>query len=75
MIFYHISGLTKVHQTVGFPLIRWIHKDSIYVRFGGRRNTKTSSKCKITPVCLIMVSRSSRDNCPILHKPKLFSLL
>ena len=32
------------HQTVGSPLIRWIHNDSMYVRFGGMRNTKTWSK-------------------------------
>ena len=31
------------HQTVGFPLIRWIHKDSMYLIFGGMRNTKTWS--------------------------------
>ena len=29
------------HQTVGSPPIRWIHNDSMYVRFGGIRNTKT----------------------------------
>ena len=30
-------------QTEGFPLIKWIHSDFMYVRFGGMRNTKTSS--------------------------------
>ena len=29
------------HQTVGSPLIRWIYNDSMYVRFGEIRNTKT----------------------------------
>ena len=32
------------HQTVGSPFIRWIHNDSMYVRFGGMRNTKAWSK-------------------------------
>ena len=27
------------YQTVGSPLISWIHNDSMYVRFGGMRNT------------------------------------
>ena len=32
------------HQTVGFPPIRWLHNDFMYVRFGGIRNTKTWGK-------------------------------
>ena len=40
--------LTKVfHQTVRSPPIRWIYNDSIYVRSGGIRNTKTWGKSSI----------------------------
>ena len=35
-------------QTVGSRLIRWIYNDSMYVRFGGTRNTKTCSKSKFS---------------------------
>ena len=31
-------------QREGFSLIKWIHNDFMYVRFGGIRNTKTWSK-------------------------------
>ena len=45
MAFYQNLGLTKVfYQTVDSSLIRWIHNDSMCVRFGGMRNTKTFGK-------------------------------
>ena len=28
----------------GFPLLKWMHNDFMYVRFSGMRNTKTWSK-------------------------------
>ena len=38
-------GLTKVfYQTVGLPPMKWIHNDSMYIRFVGIRNTKIWSK-------------------------------
>ena len=37
------SDKNVFNQTVGSPPIRWIHNDSMYVRFGGIRNTKTWS--------------------------------
>ena len=36
------------HQTVGSPPIRLIHNDSMCVRFGGIRITKTWSKSTLT---------------------------
>ena len=39
------------HQTFGSPPIRWIHNDSMYVRFGEIRNTKTWSKSTVS-VCM-----------------------
>ena len=46
MTFFLEFGADKsvFHHTVGFPPIRWIHNDSMYVRFGGTRNTKTWRK-------------------------------
>ena len=37
-------GLTKVFQ-ISLCVV-WIHNDSMYVRFGGIRNTKTWSKSR-----------------------------
>ena len=34
MTFYQNLGLIVFYQTEGTPLIRWIHNDSMYVRFG-----------------------------------------
>ena len=34
------------HWTVGFPPSKWIHNDSMYVTFGGIRNTKAWSKSR-----------------------------
>ena len=49
--FYQNLGLTKVfHQTVGSPLIKRIHNESMYVRFGGMRDTKTWSKSTMAQV-------------------------
>ena len=40
--------MTLFHQNVGLteasPSINWINNGSMYVRFGGMRNTKTWSK-------------------------------
>ena len=46
MTFFKNLVLTKVvfHRTIGFPPSEWIHNDSIYIRFGGIRNTMTWSK-------------------------------
>ena len=46
MTFLPESGANKsiafvFDQTEGLPLIRWIHNNSTYVRFGGIKNTKT----------------------------------
>ena len=35
------------HQTVGIPLIRWIHNDSMYITFDRMRITKTWSKSSV----------------------------
>ena len=37
------------HQTAISPPIMWILNDSMYVRFGGVRNTKTWSKSNHRP--------------------------
>ena len=47
MTFYQNVGLTKNLYFCGqklFLLIKWVHNDSMYVRFAGMRNTKTWSK-------------------------------
>ena len=42
--FHQNVGLTKVLVfQISFCIV-WIHNDSMYVRFGGIRNTKTRSK-------------------------------
>ena len=47
MPFFKNLVRTKVfHRTVGVAPSKWIHNDFMYVRFGGRRNTKTWSKSK-----------------------------
>ena len=38
------------HQTVESPAIMLIHNDSMYVRFGGMRNTKTWIKSVLESV-------------------------
>ena len=49
MTFFPEFGANKfvLHQTVGSPPIIWIHNNSMYVRFGGIRNTKTWSKSSV----------------------------
>ena len=49
LLFYQNVGLTKFQISL---FIVWIHNDSMYVRFGGIRNTKTWSKsnCNDAPV-------------------------
>ena len=50
-LFFPEFGADKsvFHQTVESPPIRWIHNDSMYVRYGGIRNTRTWSKSKYYP--------------------------
>ena len=56
MTFFPEFGADKsivFHETVVSPPSKWIHNDSVCVRFGGIRNTKTLSKSSCGSVHLI----------------------
>ena len=50
------------HQTVGAPFIRWIHHDSIYVRFGGMKSTKTWGKSRLVLKSHLLLKWALKDN-------------
>ena len=57
MTFFHefhadIRIWSILSDTVGSPAIRWSHNDSMYVRIGGIRNTKTWSRSSNADKCM-----------------------
>ena len=70
MTFYQNVGLYFISDS-NIPTHLWIRNDSMYVRFGGIRNTKTWSKSRVRKQC----SYSGAMNSAIMYKPCLKALL